>query len=88
MEPLLGGNPDERPPPLERPLDNANVNINVLIFTPDERPPLLKGLFSDAKGVALHEGFHCIYKLHFDTNINKLSHNTFINIFYSTYLID
>ena len=61
MERLLGGHPDERPPPLERPLDNANVNINVLIFNPDERSPLLKGHFSDAKGVALQEGFHCIY---------------------------
>ena len=55
MEPLLRGHPDERPPPLERPLDNVNLNINVLIFTPDERPPLLKG----AKGVASQEGFYC-----------------------------
>ena len=51
--------PDERPPPLERPLDNVNLNINVLISTSDERPPLLKGHFSDAKGVASQEGFHC-----------------------------
>ena len=51
--------PFERPPPLERPLVNVNLNINVLIFTPDERPPLLKGHFSDAKGVASQEGFHC-----------------------------
>ena len=49
VEPLLRGHPDERPPPLERPLDNVNLNINVLIFTPDERPPLLKGHFSNAK---------------------------------------
>ena len=43
----------------ERPLDNVNLNINVLMFTPDERPPLLKGHFSGAKGVASQEGFHC-----------------------------
>ena len=60
VEPLLRGHPDERPPPLERPLDNVNLNFNVLISTPDERPPLLKGHFSDAKGVASQEGFHCI----------------------------
>ena len=52
MEPPLRGHPDERPPSLERPLNNVNLNINVLISTPDERPPLLKGHFSDAKGVA------------------------------------
>ena len=61
MEPLLRGHPDKRPPPLERPLDNVNLNINVLISTPDERPSLLKGHFSSAKGVASQEGFHCIY---------------------------
>ena len=61
VEPLLRGHPDERPPPLERPLDNVNLYIIVLISTPDERPPLLKGHFSDAKGVASQEGFHCIY---------------------------
>ena len=60
VEPLLRGHPDERPPPLEKPLDNVNLNINVLISTPDERSPLLKGHFSDAKGVASQEGFHCI----------------------------
>ena len=59
VEPLLRGHPDERPPPLERPLDDVNLNIIVLITTPDERPPLLKGHFSDAKGVASQEGFHC-----------------------------
>ena len=47
--------PFERPPPLERPLDNKNVNINVLISTSDERPPLLKG-HSGAKG------FNCTTK--------------------------
>ena len=61
VEPLLRGHPDERPLPLERPLDIVNLNINVSISIPDERPPLLKGHFSDAKGVALQEGFHCIY---------------------------
>ena len=60
VEPLLRGHPDERPPPLERPLDNVNLYINVLISTPDERPPFLKGHFSDAKGVASQEGFLCI----------------------------
>ena len=50
MEPLLRGHPDERPPPLERPLDSENLNINVLISTPVERPPLLKGHFSGTKG--------------------------------------
>ena len=59
VEPLLRGHPDERPPPLERPLHNVNLNINVLISTPNERPPHLKGHFSDAKGVASQEGFHC-----------------------------
>ena len=61
MESLLKGHPDERPPPLERPLDNVNLNINVLITTPDVRPCLLKGHFSHAKRVASQEGFHCIY---------------------------
>ena len=52
--------PFERPPNLERPLDNVNLNINVLISTPDEKPPHLKGHFSDAKGVSSQEGFHYI----------------------------
>ena len=63
VEPLLRGHPDERPPPLERPLDDVNLNVNVLISTPDKRPPLLKGHFSDAKGVASQEGFHCNHVL-------------------------
>ena len=50
--PFLRGHPYERPLPLERPLDNVNLNINVLISTPDERPSLLKGHFSCIKGVA------------------------------------
>ena len=61
MEPLLRGHPDERPAALERPLDNVNLNINVMISTSDEGPPLLKGHFSDVKVVAPQEGFHCIY---------------------------
>ena len=60
VEPLLRGHPFERPPPLERPLDNVKLNMIVLIPTPDKRPPLLKGHFSSAKGVASQEGFHCI----------------------------
>ena len=60
LELLLRGHPDERPPPLERPLDNVNLNINVLICTPVERLPLLKGHFSREKGVASQEGFHCM----------------------------
>ena len=62
VELLLRGHPNERPSPLERPIDNVNLNINVLISTPDERPPLLKGHFSDAKGVASQKEFHCIQK--------------------------
>ena len=71
MEPLLRGHPDERPPPLERPIENVNLNINVLISTPDERPPLLKGHFSDAKGVASQEGFHCIHHTHIIYGIGR-----------------
>ena len=63
VEPLLRDHPDERPPPLERPLDNVNLNINVFISTPNKRPPLLKGHFSDAKGVASQEGFHCYMQI-------------------------
>ena len=56
MEPLLKGHPDERPTPLERSLDNVNLNKTVLISTPEMRPPLLKCHFSGAS----QEGFHCI----------------------------
>ena len=70
VEPLLRGHPDERPTPLERPLDNVNLNINVLISTPDERPPLLKGHISGAKRVASQEGFHCSDNL--DDNYSAL----------------
>ena len=34
MGPLLRGHPDKRPPPLERPIDNVHLNINVFISTP------------------------------------------------------
>ena len=46
--------------PLERPLEYENLNLNVLISTPDKRPPLLKGKFSGPKQVASQEGFYCI----------------------------
>ena len=49
-----------RSQPMWKGHDTVNLNINVLISTPDERPPLLKGWFSDAKRVASQEGFHCI----------------------------
>ena len=61
MKPLLRGHPDKRPTSLERPLDNVNLYINVLISTPDQGPPLLKGHFSGAKRVASQEG-HCKWK--------------------------
>ena len=55
VEPRLRGHPAESQTPLERPFDIVNLNINVLISTADERPPLMKGHFSGAK-----EGFHSI----------------------------
>ena len=59
VEPLLRGHPYERPTPLERPLDTVNLNIDVLISTPDERDPPARPLFW-SKGVASHSGFSCI----------------------------
>ena len=50
VEHLLRGHCDKRPPPLERPFDNVNVHINVLISTLDERPPILKATFLVQKG--------------------------------------
>ena len=38
-------------------LDIANLNMHVLISTPDDRPHLLKSHFSDAKVVISQEGF-------------------------------
>ena len=61
MEPLLRGHPDERPSPLEKPLDNVNLDINEFIYAPDDRSSLLKGHFSDAKRVASQEEFYCTY---------------------------
>ena len=45
----------------KRPLNTVILNVNVLISTPEESPPLLKGYFLDAKWVASQEGFHCIH---------------------------
>ena len=56
VEPLLRGHLEKRPTPLERPLDNINLNMNVLISTSDKRPPLLKGHISGTKEVASHGG--------------------------------
>ena len=64
------GTPFLRPPPLERPLDNVYLNMNVLISTPDERPPLLKGHFSDAKGVAL-QGVPLYCVSYFNIDLSK-----------------
>ena len=61
VEPLLRGHLDKRPTPLERLPDSANFNKNET-DTPEERPPLLKGHFPGAKGVASQEGFHCTYQ--------------------------
>ena len=68
VKPLLRGHPDQRPPPLEMPLDTVNLNITVLISNPDERPSLLKDHFSESKGVASQEGFHCSYTKSGDKN--------------------
>ena len=45
VEPLLRGHPDERPTTLERPLDNVNLNKNVLISTVMRSNPFLKATF-------------------------------------------
>ena len=63
MEPLLRDHLDRRSTPLERSLDNINLNISVLIFTHDERPLILKGHISGGNRVGSQEGFHCIKKL-------------------------
>ena len=59
VEPLLRGHTDERSAPLERSLDNVNLNINVLNSTTDERPPFFKGHISDAK-----MGFTLLHNVH------------------------
>ena len=40
------GTPFDRPTSLKRPMSNVTLNINVQISTPEDRPPLLKGLIS------------------------------------------
>ena len=56
---LLGGHPDEKPPPFERPHNDLIQNMKVLISSHDERPTLLNGHISCAKGVVSQERFHC-----------------------------
>ena len=73
VEPLLRSHPDERPAPLERSLDNVNLNMNVFIYTLNKKPPLMKGHFSYAKGVASQEGFHCTIKEISSLNPSNLS---------------
>ena len=46
-KPPLRGHPYEHPIHLESPPVNVNLNTNVLISPPDERPPLLKGHISN-----------------------------------------
>ena len=58
---LHRGIPFERPTPLERPCDYVNLNLNIMNATLDERPPLLEGHISGAKGVASQEGFYFHY---------------------------
>ena len=64
VEPLLRGHPFESPPPPSgKTICNVNLNINGLISTPDERPPLLKGHFL-CKRCGLTRGVHLyIYTL-------------------------
>ena len=38
----LKGHINQRPTPLLRPLDSVNLNLNILISTPGERPPFWK----------------------------------------------
>ena len=56
MESFLRDHPDERSTPLERPLDNVNLNINKLIPTLNERLPILKGHISGTKSSRLTRG--------------------------------
>ena len=51
VEPLSRGHPDEMPTPLERPLNNIDLNMKDLISTPDERQPLFKGHIYRAKAI-------------------------------------
>ena len=52
---------------------------DILISTPDERPPLLKGHFSGPQGVATQKGFHFTYIIWITTFLN-----TFVFV-YNTY---
>ena len=46
VEPLLRGHPDKRPTPLERPLENVNLNIICIDFYPrGEATPLKRPFF-------------------------------------------
>ena len=77
VEPFLRGHSDERPTPLKRPLDIVNLSKNVLISSPDKRPPLLKGHISGPKGVAKQEGFHCmLFSLSIECFIGATIQNT------------
>ena len=58
VEPLLRGHPDKRPPHRERPLDNVNLNINVLISTSD---PSWKAIFLMQRGWP-HKRFSTVFK--------------------------
>ena len=71
MEPILRGHPDDRPSPLERPLDTLTINLNitVLISNPHERPPLLKGHFSGVKRVASQVPFSNEVHVALDRNL-------------------
>ena len=64
VEFLWRGHLDKRPTPLERPFDYVNLNINVVISTPDESPPP-----SSARGVASQEGFHCTQCVNMNNDI-------------------
>ena len=74
--PFLRGHPDKRPTPLERPLDTVNLNINILISTPDERQPHLKGHFSGAKWGGLTRGIPLYDMLLYKQKEKKHSDNS------------
>ena len=57
VETHLRGHPDKRPTLLVRPLDNVNLNINVLISTPYKRPSLSQGHNFVKKGWPHKRGF-------------------------------
>ena len=54
------GTPFGWPISLARPVFKENLVLKVLISTSTKRPPLLKGNFSGAKGVASQEEFQCL----------------------------